>query len=476
MQKNESSRGKIFLFSILQVFFLLLEFEVMINYSKEYLYLIVLAFLNLICLYFLVSAIIKSNNEYQMDRDLKYDEILKSEKANYLLLRKNFQEIENRFDYLDQRMIPLSKIMEKNELKIGQLLVSALEDQKKVAKITISRNKENGDALAEKMSKLQDSFNNVETMLSVNKSDDFTEYINTVEMKNQEILSSIKSLSSIEQEMKILESKHQEVAGSIRELELSLKNEILQALNGKIKVRANTSIGNADEIENLEFNGQDEENIISSMDNNTEAESIPDLNNLVMEEESDSDSLIEEESNLGSLMGEDNSNLNSIVEEESIPDLSSLVEDESESNLNNLVEDESESNLNNLVEDEQMPDLNSLVDEEPLAEQNDFIAAEPELDNLVDIEPLPELDSLVEESIISEVESPQPEEEMQVKAQVEPPQLDLSNPNKVMTPEDIAALLAQNNETQPEKPPMPDLSDPNRVMTPEDIQALLNNI
>ena len=84
---------------------------------------------------------------------------------------------------------------------------------------------------------------------------------------------------------------------------------------------------------------------------------------------------------------------------------------------------------------------------------------------------------------------------------------DLSDPNKMMTPDDIAALLANVGAAEPEaaaepaveepvtepaeepveeipleeevieeKPPMPDLSDPNRMMTPDDIAALLANM
>ena len=76
---------------------------------------------------------------------------------------------------------------------------------------------------------------------------------------------------------------------------------------------------------------------------------------------------------------------------------------------------------------------------------------------------------------------PEPEP---VAEEEKPPMPDMSDPNKMMSPDDIAALLANmNNEPEPEpepvveeKPPMPDLSDPNKMMSPEDIAALLANL
>ena len=69
----------------------------------------------------------------------------------------------------------------------------------------------------------------------------------------------------------------------------------------------------------------------------------------------------------------------------------------------------------------------------------------------------------------------------------------IADANKIMTPEDIAALIAgvggeeevlsdtieepeEEEEPSVEDVAMPDLSDPNRKMTPEDIAALIANM
>jgi mono/diheme cytochrome c family protein len=69
---------------------------------------------------------------------------------------------------------------------------------------------------------------------------------------------------------------------------------------------------------------------------------------------------------------------------------------------------------------------------------------------------------------------------------------DLSDPNKQMSADDIAALFANlaTEDTTAEEtaqieeeiaaveevPPMPDLSDPNKVMSPDEIAALIANL
>ena len=132
------------------------------------------------------------------------------------------------------------------------------------------------------------------------------------------------------------------------------------------------------------------------------------------------------------------------------------------------------------VEEEVIPEV--IMDENPIEE-------EITLDEVTSMDILPEIDDLLS---MEEEPLPMP---------------DLSDPNKMMSPDDIAALIASmgvgNNdavpveETMPEelvveepveeevaeedadetqKPPMPDLSDPNKMMTPEDIAALLANL
>jgi len=99
-------------------------------------------------------------------------------------------------------------------------------------------------------------------------------------------------------------------------------------------------------------------------------------------------------------------------------------------------------------------------------------------------------------------ETPKTEEEIAAEEPTEeaaPPMPDLSDPNKVMSPDEIAALIANTSagESEPAQevakepaneeiaaeqpteeaaPAMPDLSDPNKVMSPDEIAALFANL
>ena len=114
-------------------------------------------------------------------------------------------------------------------------------------------------------------------------------------------------------------------------------------------------------------------------------------------------------------------------------------------------------------------------------------------------EEIPEVEekTVMEEEIPVVEEIPMVEEEISVveetpvvdEAEV-PPMPDLSDPNKSLSADEIAALFANMagedaNPVEPEpepepveeaKPEMPDLSDPNKVMSPDEIAALIANL
>ncbi len=127
--------------------------------------------------------------------------------------------------------------------------------------------------------------------------------------------------------------------------------------------------------------------------------------------------------------------------------------------------------------------------EEPLMPQ-----AEPVAKQAAVSEPTIE-ESVMEEPVIAESSASAPAEEAPeaviisedtnlpeevVEEEVVPESV--PDPNHIMTPDEIAALLGETEsviEEEPveeEKAPMPDLSNPNHVMTPEEIAALLANM
>ena len=154
---------------------------------------------------------------------------------------------------------------------------------------------------------------------------------------------------------------------------------------------------------------------------------------------------------------------------------------------------------------EEIPDIDVTMDEvsESIAESE--IVLDPELEPIVEPEPEvipePEVEPIVEADLIPEpapvnddpnhvmtpeeiaalvagTSAPEPEPIPEPEPTPEPTPVN-DDPNHVMTPEEIAALVAGTSAPEPEPIPEPTLEptpvndDPNHVMTPEEIAALV---
>lgn len=386
---NKPQNVKIAFYAVFMAAIFLFELYLMIYDSTDFILLGIIGFIFLIFLYLLINLLYQVNVQKEHKRQEQYENIFKSEKASYMLLRKNFDEINEKVNHLiDNGKLPMEEM---------------IQAQKAIAKVTINRNKENANAM-------------------LNSNDRLLEQVIIFDKKLSELDNSIgeRQKSVAEQSNKEVFSKQSEIASSLRELELTLKNEILKAVND---INSQTRYTRSD------------------ITYREEAEPIQRQASLAEEATPEFEIDLEPE----------------------LPDAGYEAEDKIE-----------------------YGDELSVVETE----------AEQESDLDIDIptleaEQVPEPDIEIE---IPEVEEIMPEIEPEEAVPEElPPMPDLSNPNKVMSPDEISALFANTVDTgttleestqeevpeppiQEEKPPMPDLSNPNKVMTPEEIAALLANM
>ena len=137
MQSDEStilkSKLSIAFASVIEALFLLLEIYFMMHAQGNFTVLVIIAICMVVVLFFLVlSAVDLSQKNKELERR-EYADIYKAQKASYLAQKKYFDEINERLDLLEQNTnFPTDDI------------ISA---QKAVAKVAISRNKENAEAL-----------------------------------------------------------------------------------------------------------------------------------------------------------------------------------------------------------------------------------------------------------------------------------------------------------------------------------------
>lgn len=428
-QKKDSYNLRIVTAVLVLTVLVLGELYVMINYPSNYVALIVLTVVALADIYILIASAIQKNYKKEIDQYEQYDNLFKSEKASYLVTRKSFEDIADQLDRIEEAA--------------GSPTKDIIDAQKSIAKVTISRNKENSDALMNSNDKLLEQIFNLSDRLDNLEKNVLEQQRIIVENANKDLL-----------------LKQQEMAASVKEMELSIHNTILAEV-GKINgapavayTAAPVQPSSAAPVEEV-----------------TPEEPEAPINEVMPEEPE--------------------APINEVMPEEPETEPETAAED-----MPDLAEDDL-LNIDALFgNDEAAESTKEVAEETGSAEENN----EPEPEEPVGFD-----DTLGFAD--EEPEEPAFTEEM-VNTIDEPVMEMNSNPNHMMTPEEIAALIANadtaaeeapvvtedaiSEESEPitEEEPVSEPvveepaaepvieanSDPNHMMTPEEIAALFANM
>lgn len=437
--KNKDSKARMqMIFGILLFAFIFMaELYAIVNFPKMFIVLVVLAAADLICLYVAIRGVISVYETKYARREEQYESIFKSEKASYLMLKKYFEEISVKLAYMEEA----SKIPTEE-------IVNA---QKGIAKVIIKRSHENTDALMNSYEQLLDRFDTFQKGM-----DGFGTVAGAYK---DEILSVCKDeISSVQKDGKEQEhSQDKEIAAKLQEIIIAMKD---------MELRLNQTIMNSQKV------------VVSqpqvSVPVATPVEPQPAPQNHVEE---------------------------TPVEPEISPEPEESMEPEPEisPDLEENPEPEILPDLEESLEPEILPDIPEEEDlkpeeEPPIMAADEIIPPDPE-EAIEEAEELVEPDPIPEEAIVEEADDENlPEEEL-------PPMPDLSDPNRSMSPDEIAALFANmgndNNADKVEEPaeetvepediPEPieepeavkeaplqpeEPADPNKALSPDEIAAL----
>ena len=410
---------------LLFAFIFMAELYAMVNFPKMFIVLAVLAVADLICLYVAINGIISVYETKYTRREEQYESIFKSEKASYLMLKKYFEEISVKLAYIEEASkIPTEEIV---------------NAQKGIAKVIIKRSHENTDALMNSYEQLLDRFDTFQKGM-----DGFGTVAGAYK---DEILSACKDeISSVQKDGKEQEhSQDKEIAAKLQEIIIAMKD---------MELRLNQTIMNSQKV------------VVSqpqvSVPVATPVEPQPAPQNHVEE---------------------------TPVEPEISPEPEESMEPEPEISPD-LEEDMEPEILPDIPEEEDLKP----EEEPPIMAADEIIPPDPE-EAIEEAEELVEPDPIPEEAIVDEADDENlPEEEL-------PPMPDLSDPNRAMSPDEIAALFANmgndNNADKVEEPaeetvepediPEPieepeavkeaplqpeEPGDPNKALSPDEIAAL----
>lgn len=455
--KNKDSKARMqMIFGILLFAFIFMaELYAIVNFPKMFIVLAVLAAADLICLYVAIRGVISVYETKYARREEQYESIFKSEKASYLMLKKYFEEISVKLAYMEEASkIPTEEIV---------------NAQKGIAKVIIKRSHENTDALMNSYEQLIDRFDTFQKGM-----DGFGTVAGAYK---DEILSACKDeISSVQKDGKEQEhSQDKEIAAKLQEIIIAMKD---------MELRLNQTIMNSQKV------------VVSqpqvSVPVATPVEPQPAPQNHVEEIPAEPEISPEPEESME-------------PEPEISPDLEESMEPEPEISPEPEESMEPEPEISPEPEESMEPDPEILPDipegesfepeeEPPVMAADEIIPPDPE-ESIEEAEELVEPDPIPEDAIVEEANDENlPEQELS-------PMPDLSDPNRAMSPDEIAALFANmgnddnadkagepvEETVEPEDIPEPieepeavkeaplqpeEPADPNKALSPDEIAAL----
>ena len=472
-KKIDVNRIMIFISSIL-IPFLWIDLYLVLKNASKMMVVGIIAALILVWTGLLVTYIHRMKNEEKAHSDEQVEELLRTGKANYLMQKKLAEKIDN--------------IGEKDAVPADEIITA----QKAIAKLTLARNKENTDALMHSNEQVIEKTLEVEEKLSENSQQIMDMQRNLMDEKLQELTQSQKLVldnlndvkESLQSDMQdvlsnmIHDTLEKELASAIEQIHTYVKEAVSQAVGSvkenpaaEVPVMAAVSPAMDEQLPDMGMPEIDEE--------------LPDLGMPAESEELPDHGMPTEDEELPDLgmpaMDEDLSNmelptLGEELSETELPDLTDggdLDEEPVIGEMPLMDEEEPEAADTSLIDEEpsigEMPVFDDLNDaasavEEVQAEPVEEVEAEevpiteeatvePDTDAVTLTEEIP---VSADESVIEEVKIPEETtitEEIPVSAdesvieevpvqEAEPSMADMSNPNKIMTPDEIAALIA----------------------------------
>ena len=371
------------------------DLYIMINMPQNVLALVAVNVLFLAAIYYVIDAVTRQISAAAERKEEQYDSIFKSEKASYLLLRKTFDD--------------LYELIEKGNQSRKANVEDIIHAQKAVAKVSIGRSKENADALMNSNDHIMEKISMLEAVLSDNVSHPAPETNKNDSAYAQNIL---------DNQNKILQ-------------QLEVLQNTLNTIGADAKIAA----------ESAKQNFFTEERILAEE------------NKIEKEEPQVQEAAVEE---IPSAAGEA-----TVMEETPIEEVPSDMEE-------TPIEEEP-----SVMEETPIEEEPSVMEETPIEEEPSVMKETP-----IEEEP-----SVMEETPIEEVPSDM-EEPSIGKEEVSSPEEDLSKYDDIMvdtlTDSDdnvpVEKIPLEDETVVDDEPAMPDLSDPNKVMTPDEIAALIANL
>lgn len=487
-KKIDVNRIMIFISSIL-IPFLWIDLYLVLKNASKMMVVGIIAALILVWTGLLVTYIHRMKNEEKAHSDEQAEELLRTGKANYLMQKKLAEKIDN--------------IGEKDAVPADEIITA----QKAIAKLMLARNKENTDALMHSNEQVIEKTLEVEEKLSENSQQIMDMQKNQMDEKLQELMQSQKLVldnlndvkESLQSDMQdvlsnmIHDTLEKELASAIEQIHTYVKEAASQAVDSvkenlaaEVPVMAAVSPAMDEELPDPGMPAESEELPDHGMP--TEDEELPDLGMPAMDEDLSNMELPTLGEELSETELPDLTDGGDLDEEPSIGEMPLMEEEEPEAADTSLIDEEPSIGEMPLMEEEEPAAVDtSLMEEEPsigempvFDDLNDAASAVEE----VQAEPVEEVEA--EEVPITEEATVEPDTDAVTLTEEIPVSADESVIEEVKIPEETTVteeIPVSADESVIEEVPaqeasssMADMSNPNKIMTPDEIAALIANL
>ena len=365
-------------------------------------------------LYFLILSIINVS-QYNKRMELeRYEDLYNAQKASYLIVRKSFEELSKRLEDLEQvNNLPAEEI---------------INAQKAVAKLTISRNKENALALMESNESLIEQLSSLERELKQNNSSIAERQEKLLEQTKKDLIERNRDLERqlLELQAKVAENRQIVMPPMYAQPAPQMMPQQMDTVSRQQDIKHDDY---AQEETDISFDGYDTRTVAEAPSEEPELNTIAETIPTETEEhyvESDEDAETDTESEIAV-------ETEPVIEAEAkaTPEPVPVVTPVSDDPNHVMTPDEIAAMFAGASTAE------SQVEAEPIAEP--VVEETAEAEPVIEAEAEPAIEAEAEPEAVIEEKAAEPAEE---KAATSVPDLSNNDPNKMLTPEEIEKLFA----------------------------------
>ena len=365
-------------------------------------------------LYFLILSIINVSQYNKRMEIERYEDLYNAQKASYLIVRKSFEELSKRLEDLEQvNNLPAEEI---------------INAQKAVAKLTISRNKENALALMESNESLIEQLSSLERELKQNNSSIAERQEKLLEQTKKDLIERNRDLERqlLELQAKVAENRQIVMPPMYAQPAPQMMPQQMDTVSRQKDIKHDDY---AQEETDISFDGYDTPMVAEAPSEEPELNTIAETIPTETEEhyvESDEDAETDTESEIAV-------ETEPVIEAEAeaTPEPVPVVTPVSDDPNHVMTPDEIAAMFAGASTAE------SQVEAEPIAEP--VVEETAEAEPVIEAEAEPAIEAEAEPKAVVEEKAAEPVEE---KAATSVPDLSNNDPNKMLTPEEIEKLFA----------------------------------